>query len=482
MTIDRPSRRVSRMGSLCAAAMLTGLLQPAAGQNVQTPPPALALLGRAPANAPVAVTALESAEPEAVVPAATPHAADLTLSRGSGRLLQVDMPIQSVIVGDQGIADVKVVSPTLIYVFGAGLGKTDFTLIGQDQRVVASMAVIVAGDLEGANAALRQAHPNSALHYDVVGTRLVLRGSAATMDEAMSAQRILESAAPPEARANEATYAGSQQITLKVRFAEVSRNQVYNLGFDWNAVFGLGDVALGLATGAAVGTAVGAQSGLPLSPYVTPSIGLKNRNVNANLVIEALESRGAVQTIAEPNLTVRNGKTARFRAGGDIPIPIPQQQGTIGIEYRPFGISLEFTPTLIGGNRIAIKVVPEVSQISAQNAVSFAGAVVPSFTTRRVETDVELASGQTFAIAGLFQRDLLKTRDSVPGLGDIPVLNTLFASQQFRRGETELVVLITPYLTEPADTSPHGPDALGGKDAPAPPPPPPPERVGFILE
>jgi pilus assembly protein CpaC len=412
-------------------------------------------------------------------------AEDLVIPRGTGTLLSIDRPIGSVIVGDQRTADAKLVGPQLVYVFGAALGKTDLTVMSEDQKVMASMHVVIAPDASGSSEALKKSHPDTGLSYDIVGDRLVLRGSSASVEEATTAHRILGAAADREHSANEATYTGAHQINLKVRFAEVSRNQVRNLGFDWSNAFSAGAATFGLMTGGSVGTAVGAAPSLSSNPYATASGGFKNSRINVNAVLEALESRGVVHTIAEPNLTVKSGHTAKFRAGGDIPIPVPQSgtSSTITIEYHPYGISLEFTPVLIGRNRIAIHVVPDVSEISAQNAVSFSGATIPSFTVRHAETDVELASGETFAIAGLFQRNLTDTTSGVPGVSEVPILGTLFQSQQYQRGETELVILITPYLVEPiseaaaALPTERADGKLGRSPSPAPS-----ERIGFIVE
>jgi pilus assembly protein CpaC len=394
-----------------------------------------------------AAPAIGSAPPTA---AGTETPTDLVIPISTGRLLHIAQPIRSIVVGDPRIADVKLAAPQLVYVFGTAIGTTDITVLTEDDKVLASLRVVVAPDAPGAGAALNQNHPDSGLDYEIVGNRLVLSGKGAAMSAGIAAQRILDSAADSAHRGNEADYDGPEEITLKVRFAEVDRTQMYNLGLDWSALFGIGSASIGLMTGGAVGQAVGAPPVLGLSPFATPSAGISTNRINANLVLEALEGKGVVHTIAEPTLTVRSGRTAKFRAGGDIPVPVPQPQGALSIEYHPFGISLEFTPVLLGNNRIAIHVVPEVSQVAQENAVSFSGASVPSFTVRRAETDVELASGQTFAIAGLFQRNLSNTNDSIPGVDNMPILSDLFHSQQFMRGETELVILITPYLVAPA--------------------------------
>jgi len=421
--------------------------------------------------------------PLTVQAAGKARAPDVSVSRGTGRLVEIKQSIGSVIVGDQGIADAKMVAPQLVYIFGAGIGRTDVTVITQDDQIAASMLVAVTPDAGGADELLREGSPDTKLRFEVVGNRLVLRGQTSDVGEARAAQRILEDAVDEGHRSNEAGYAGARQVTLKVRFTEVSRNEINNLGFDWSSLFSFGKTALGFATGAAVGQSVGTiSSGYTLSPYATPSVGISGKHVNANLVIEALESRSLVHTIAEPNLTVRSGKTAKFRAGGDIPVPVPQQQGNVTIEYHPYGISLEFTPVLLGGNRVAVHVVPEVSEISADNAVSFSGATIPSFSTRRVETDVELGAGQTFAIAGLFQRSVSRSRDTLPGMGDIPVINTLMASQHYQRGETELVVLITPQLVEPMDTAGPTPVDAAADAARAARNAALTERVGFLVD
>ena len=430
-----------------------------------------------------------AASPTAATPAPSAEMpGDLIVPQGTGKLLHIDQPIGSVVVGDQRVADVKLVAPQMVYVFGVAIGRTDMTVLGEDDKVVASTSIGIAPDAPGSSTALKKSYPSSELDYEIVGNRLVLKGHAHTVEEATAAQRILSSAGDKDHASNEATYAGSQEITLKVRFTEVDRTQVSNLGFDWNSLFGVGSTALGLATGGAIGQAVGAAPALNLTPYATTSVGVKAGKINANLVIEALEQKGAVHSLAEPTLTVRSGSTAKFRAGGEIPVPVPQPGATGGgglvtIEYHSFGVSLEFTPVLVGRNRIAIHVVPEVSDVSQQNAVTLNGATVPSFSVRHAETDVDLASGQTFAIAGLFQRNISNTHNAIPGVGDIPVLGELFQSRQYQRGETELVILITPYLVEPisearAAQPNQGAETKLGRPATLPPT----ERVGFVVE
>jgi pilus assembly protein CpaC len=174
--------------------------------------------------------------------------------------------------------------------------------------------------------------------------------------------------------------------------------------------------------------------------------------VNAEALVNALAREGVMTSLAEPNLMTLSGETASFLAGGEVPIPVPQAYNETTIDYKTFGVALSFTPVVLPDDRIAMRVKPEVSEISNSNAVTLNNFQVPSFITRRAETNVEMASGQTLAIAGLFQRRLQDDIDRVPGIGDLPILGALFRSTRFQRDETELVILITPYLAQPASS------------------------------
>ena len=229
------------------------------------------------------------------------------------------------------------------------------------------------------------------------------------------------------------------QVNLRVRIAEISRGVDKQLGFNWTVAGSLGGIALGIATANPFSaSAINA---------ITGSTSLGSFNLNA--VIDALEEEGLVQVLAEPNLTAPSGETASFLAGGEFPILVPGSDGTVTIDFKKFGVSLAFTPTIIGKNRVVLHVRPEVSQLSSTNAVTLNNFQIPSLTTRRVETTVELGSGQSFAIAGLLQNNVTHDISKFPGLGDIPVLGALFKSDRFQRDESELVIIVTPYLVKP---------------------------------
>jgi len=248
------------------------------------------------------------------------------------------------------------------------------------------------------------------------------------------------------------TLTDSNQINLRVRIVEVSRDLVKRIGFNIDAL-STGKFAFGIAALGAT-TTTGA---FPGAPILVRNNGVSNlvgtgrvAGIDLNAVVDAMENEGLATILAEPNLTAVSGETASFLAGGEFPIPVPQDNGNaITVQFKKFGVSLNFIPTVLSGERIALKVAPEVSQLSESGAVVLDGFSVPSLTTRRAETSVELASGQSLAIAGLIQNNMRTDAQKVPGLGDIPILGALFRSNGFRRNETELVIIVTPYLVRP---------------------------------
>ena len=244
-------------------------------------------------------------------------------------------------------------------------------------------------------------------------------------------------------------------MRIQVRFAEISRNDVFNLGINWNAIFDGSDFLFGLATGNFL-SSIADTSARDIASGSGEEFARIDFNgdfgdFSVDAFVDALQREGIVNLLAEPNLTSVNGEPASFHAGGEVPILVPGGGGddSVTIEYKKFGVSLDFVPTLLPGERINLRVRPEVSSISSIGAVVLDDFAVPAFNVRSTETSVELASGQTFAIAGLFQRDLATDTDKFPLLGDVPVLGQLFQSERFQRRETELVILITPYLVKP---------------------------------
>jgi pilus assembly protein CpaC len=291
-------------------------------------------------------------------------------------------------------------------------------------------------------AAKEKLSPNTPADLSIFGKRAVIDGRFKTIDQAVDVANVAQTYTPrDQPPINSATLDGSNQINIRVRFAEVSRQDLKNFGIDWNVAVTAGSFSFGLE-----------RSGATVDPNL--SLGASFGNFDIDLLIEALQANGALTVLAEPNLTAVTGESASFLAGGEVPIPVPTGRAddvntAISIVYKPFGVSLSFTPTLVKHNRIALRVKPEVSSITATTDFSVQGFNLPTFSVRRAETVVEVASGQTFALAGLFQREISRNVDKLPVLGDVPVLGPLFRSERYRRNETELVILITPYMVNP---------------------------------
>lgn len=376
----------------------------------------------------------------------------VTVPVSQGRLLRFDEAAESVFVADPGIADIRVVSPDLVYVFGKRLGYTNLMAVSAREKDAAGNAgprlagtalLRVVADPRPAQEAKQQLSPDAPVNIQLFGQRAAIKGHFESVDQAVDvanvAQTYSEDGKPP---INSATIGGSNQINIRVRFAEVSRNDLKSFGIDWNVAVNAGNFSFGLQ-----------KSTNTFSPALDPNLGLQTSagNFDIDLLIEALQANGALTVLAEPNLTAVTGETASFLAGGEVPIPVPggTNREIITVQYKPFGVSLAFTPTLVKDNRIALRVKPEVSAIAATTNFGVQGFNLPSFTVRRAETVVEIASGQTFALGGLFQREVQRSVEKLPVLGDVPVLGPLFRSERYQRNETELVILITPYLVNP---------------------------------
>jgi pilus assembly protein CpaC len=366
----------------------------------------------------------------------------IDLSVGEGRILHFDGPVDSVFIADPAIADVRVVAADVVYVYGKRSGVTNLIATSAEQRVRATVQFRIATNASPANDAVRKLQPTSTVEISILGERAAVTGKTRRIEEAVDAQNAGEIYSPPgQPPVNNTTIEGSQQINIRVRFAEVSRTELQALGFDWKVFAGAGAGAGTLGVGGAGG------------------------RVNIDVLVEALRRNGVLNILAEPNLTAVSGQTANFLAGGEVPVPVPQPGGTTVVQYKPFGVSLDFTPTIIATNRIALHVRPQVSTVAHTGEVRVNGMDLPAFTVRRADTTVEVASGQTFAIAGLFQRQMTQDLDKLPLLGEVPMLGALFTSERFRRNETELVILITPYLVKPTSSR----NVATPLDRPAPP-------------
>ncbi len=380
----------------------------------------------------------------------------LSLVEGEGRDVNLPDSASTVLVADPGVADVQSTSPTSIFVTGMGAGRTNIVVRDAADTTVASYTVIVRNDTSGAQALLedgltiRQGGEVSVINgsvNDVTGARGV---SAAQNSLALDGQTVVDNS----------FYNGPNLVSLRVRFIEASRTDLRRLGVDL--------AALGRSTAGPIRvvTGLGDPSGfLGGADVSSPAVGgrITSGSFTIDTLIDALESRGAVQILSEPTLTTMSGQTASFRAGGEFAYPVNQGDGVISAAFKEYGVSIDFTPTILPGNRIAIHVAPEVSFLDRSNSTSVEGFNVPGLSVRRADTMVEVGSGQSFAIAGLYEQQSEDSGRGVPGMSKVLGQNTRL------RRERELMIFITPYLAEASDAT-----------QPRPARPAPQSTVGFI--
>jgi pilus assembly protein CpaC len=384
------------------------------------------------------------------------------LSLGVGKSIVIDLPrdIKDVLVADPKIANAVVRSAQRAYIIGAAVGQTNIVFFDSTGQQIAAYDIAVKRDLNGIRAALRQVVPNSDIQVDGLGDGVVLTGTAATPIEAQQAQDLAARLAGGVDKVlNSITVRGRDQVMLKVTVAEVSRQIIKQMGIDLSAQMNYGTAVVNFTNSnpfTAVGqpitnnAAIGSlgQTTNPFNP------GIKVPSVQATL--RAMESAGVVRTLAEPNLTAISGESATFIAGGEFPIPTgvtcqTTPAGAVGqcapsIAFKKFGISLNFTPIVLTGGRISLHVMTEVSEISNQNSITITGTTVPSLQTRRAETSLEIPSGGAMAMAGLIQDQTKQAVNGLPGLMQVPVLGSLFRSHDYINNQTELMVLVTPYI------------------------------------
>ncbi|MDX1922140.1 MAG: type II and III secretion system protein family protein [Alphaproteobacteria bacterium] len=382
----------------------------------------------------------------------------LILSVDRSENIKLQEPADTVFIASPDIADVQVVAPNVITIYGRKQGETTVTASKKDGTILLKRKIVVDQDLGKLQNVLGSMPKIKALP---VPGGIVLNGEAASSREAADAQRIAKRflGNDKEEVINHLRLKNDEQIQLRVRVAEVSKNISKTFGINWDAISLAGGITLGLKSGASflsdtilrnsnVSNAADRYSRSNVNNGVYA--GYNGNGYSINGLIDALAQDGLVTLLAEPNLTAKSGETATFLAGGEFPVPVPQQNGAITIEFKPYGVSLAFTPTVLGKDRISIQVRPEVSELTTSGSISLNNIAIPALLTRRAETTVELGSGQSFAIGGLIRSYQNNDVSKYPFLGDIPVLGALFTSTRFRNSETELVIIVTPYLVKPS--------------------------------
>ncbi len=394
-----------------------------------------------------------SAETLKVMTGTTSGALNVPMNRAV--VVESDEPFAELSIANPGIADISTLSDRTIYVLGKTPGRTTLVLLGADGKLITNVEVQVTPDIAEFKERLRQILPNEPVEVRTANDGIVLSGtvsSAASIDAALD----LASRYAPDRVSNLMSVGGTQQVMLKVRFAEMQRSVTKSL----SSSLGVGG-NLGGTVGAAGGTGTFTEGsnitnlleGNPIqrssSANGVMSFGVGVGALQFNVMLEALESKGMVRTLAEPNLTSLSGQQASFLAGGEYPIPMTDSLGGVSITYRPFGVQLQFTPRVVAGDVINLQLDASVSSIDTTQSYTSGGLSVNAFKKRQASTTVELRDGQSFAIAGLLQDDFRDLNGQVPWLGDIPILGTLFRSAEYKRSQSELVIIVTAHLVSP---------------------------------
>jgi pilus assembly protein CpaC len=430
----------------------------------------------------LAALALSLGTVAAVTPAgaATPAAAgsyrptaQVLLSVGEGQMIRLPRNVADVWTSNPGAADVYVANARQISLFGKDAGEATVIATAADGSVVYGAQVRVSQNLTSVDAMLRAAMPEAEIKVLHAGQLAVLTGTVASPSDSAKAEQLVsamlnpgvdmskEGAACKICVMNNLKTAVPLQVNLKVKIAEVNRSLLKQVGVNLLSSDPTSGFKFGIGQGAA-----GATSGPGSSPFDVNSLLTGGTTIGAAGKLFGLDFAGAIDLaakdglvtiLAEPNLTALSGETASFLAGGEYPIPVSQSLGAVTIEYRQYGVGLAFTPIVLADGRISMRVRPEVSELSNEGAVKLNDFLVPALTTRRAETTVELGSGQSFMIAGLLRNTNTNDITKAPFLGDLPILGALFRSTSFRRSETELVIIVTPYLVRPTSGQLAGP-------------------------
>jgi pilus assembly protein CpaC len=367
---------------------------------------------------------------------ANQRTATVHVAAGKSQDVRTDDSFVDITVGDPEIADVNPLTDHTLSILGKKIGTTRVTVYGEGKKLVGIFDVEVGYETARIAAELKRRFPHASLNVTSINGRLMLTGDApdaVTADKALMVVRQFAADA-----INSVSVSSPQQVMLEVRFIEISRTAGRDLGVQWKV--------LGKTSAGNIGAGVFSNT----APFAFLIGRLATNGTSIDMIIKGLEEKGVARSLAEPNLVALSGDTASFLAGGEFPVPVPGTLGVVSIEYKRYGVGLAFTPTVLAGGLINLKIDPEVSQLDMGNPVQVAGISVPPLIVRRASTTVELRDGQTFAIGGLLQSVSSTDQQQLPWLGDVPVLGTLFRSAAYQKNETDLAIIVTPRLVRPA--------------------------------
>ncbi|HKC02070.1 MAG TPA: type II and III secretion system protein family protein [Sphingomicrobium sp.] len=389
------------------------------------------------------------------------HAGELDVPVNKSQVLKTDRPYAKALIGNPEIADILPLTDNSVYVLGKKAGTTSLTLYDRSSRLIAVLDVVVGPDVITLKRQLSELMPGDAIAARMSNDSVVLEGVVSSSVAADRAVQLAETYAPGKV-VNMLAIGSAQQVMLEVRFAEVKRSALKQIGVNWDILSDAGK--LQGVTGGGAGLSTNPTTGVTSFTHgaIVDSFGIISRafrglGENFNVTLDALEKKGAITTLAEPTLIALSGETASFLAGGEFPVPTIQSSGgggqggnnAITVEWKPFGVSLGFTPTVLADGVINMVVQPEVSSIDPTASIVINNLTIPGLQTRRAKTVVEIRDGESFALAGLIRKDFQDTIRQVPFLGSLPIIGALFRSTGFQHEETELVIIVTPRLVRP---------------------------------
>jgi len=375
----------------------------------------------------------------------------LSLTSGKSIVFKADRVVTRITIGNPDIASYVSLSPKEIYITGKNSGETNM-MVWFDDSTIKVYDIVTSFNTLMLKERLHELLPDET-NIKVIPTNnsITLSGTVSSTVNLSQVIAVAEACAPGGKINNLLEVSGIHQVMLEVRVAEMSKSLIKRMGINFNWITQTGRFGVSSLGGLTNVDISNLSKGLTTTytSSVNALFNFSSQNATWTAFIDALKSDGLIKILAEPTLVSMSGQTAKFLAGGEFPIPVPGQNGTVGIEYKEFGVSLEFTPTVIGKDRISMHVKPIVSELDFSSNLQFAGYVVPGLSTRSASTVIELADGQSFALAGLLQDKVTDQVDRFPVLGDIPVLGTLFKSRSFQKSETELLIIVTPHLAKP---------------------------------
>ncbi len=385
----------------------------------------------------------------------------IVLPLDKAAIVELPYAASDVLVSQPSVVDAVVRSPRRVYLLGLTTGQTNAFFFDAQGRQILNLEIQVERDMDALKDLMRRIMPNSRIEIDAVSDNVILRGTVQTPTEAANASALAgRFVQDPEKVVNMLKVRDPEQVMLKVRIVEMQRQLLKQLGVSTDGTVVLNDAAMTFASANSIAT----TGGIGLAGTKTNTGDLEALDTS----LQAFESNGLVRVLAEPNLTSVSGESAKFLAGGEFPVPVGQDDGVITIEFKEFGVGLGFTPLVMSKGRINLKISTEVSEVTTENSffvpgvttvdddgnlTTTAGLSIPGLSVRRANTTVELPSGGSLVMAGLLQEDMRSTIEGVPGMKDVPILGQLFRSRNYQNSETELVIIVTPYLVEPTHES-----------------------------